>query len=213
LIFSPNIDLNIRAFSFLPRSIGAMTSVSAIITFALFTGGGATTVRASIMAIIGILAIQYARRYSVHRSLLLAAVVMALHNPYIVLGDPGFQLSFVATLGLLYISPLIEKMLGWVPGVFQLRSILATTTATQMSVLPLLVIMTGEVSVVSLLANALVLPIVAPAMALSALTAFLSWMGAVALPLYVVTHYALAYMLFISEYFGTMSHATIPLLY
>src|SRR5690606_11317679 len=112
------------------------------------------------------------------RLLVVTAVVMLIHNPLILRYDPSFQLSFLATIGLIYVSPLFERLLtNRIPS-RTIREIVVGTLATYVFVLPLLLYMTGEMSVVSLPANLLVLPVVPVLMA----TGFLVFIMAMVLP-------------------------------
>lgn len=131
-----------------------------IIFFTLMTGAGATVVRAAIMALLVLLARLTGRTYDVSRALLFAAVIMVTIDPGILLHDPSFQLSFLAALGLLYVSPVI-KLHTWRLKKFPIfEEVVVSTVATQALVLPLLVYQTGMLSLVSLFANILVLPLI-----------------------------------------------------
>ena len=77
-------------------------------------------------------------------------------------------MSFLATLGLLLFSPILERRLTWVTERLQVRNIVAATFATQVFLLPYLAYSIGEVSVVGIAANILVLPLVPIAMAFGA---------------------------------------------
>lgn len=198
-----------RLFHRLPPTSSFVLTVCAIAAFAIMTGASATTVRASIMAVLAVVALRSARSYNVDRALVVAGVAMVLHNPLILLYDPGFQLSFVATLGLLHGAPLVERLLKWVPDVFSVRQIIATTIATQLAVLPLLISMTGEVSLVSLIANVLVLPIVPYAMATSALLMVLGWGGYWVMPLTLITKATLTWMVSVASYAASLPFAVV----
>jgi competence protein ComEC len=108
---------------------------------------------------------------------------MLLFNPLLLVHDPGFQLSFLATLGLILLHPLIECRLGFVrPSM--LRDILASTLAAQIAVLPLLLYQTGLLSLVAVPANLLVLPLVPLAMLLAAIAGVLSLLMPMFAPLF-----------------------------
>ena len=81
-------------------------------------------------------------------------------NPYVLAYDIGFQLSFIATLGLIYLSMIMENKLGLVTERFGVRGIVATTISAQVAVLPWLFYQIGEVSLVSLPTNLLIVPLV-----------------------------------------------------
>jgi competence protein ComEC len=163
-----------RAFAFLPKTLGLSFGGIVIILFALMTGGSATAVRACIMALIAILGRYLDRPNDALRALLAAVVVMVLWNPLSTLYDPSFILSVLATFGLITISPSVENKLKWVPEKFGLRSIAASTISVQVFVLPALLYFTGVLSFVSLPANILALPVVSLAMLLSFISGMLA---------------------------------------
>lgn len=200
-----------RLFHRLPPTIGMALTILMIILFACMTGASATTIRASIMAILAVVASRNTRTYNVHRALSVACTLMVLENPLILLYDPGFQLSFLASVGLIYGSPLVERCLSYGIKHEGLRQILASTLATQIAVSPLLVSMTGQLSVISLMTNVLVLPIVPIAMGLSALVPLISSFGIWGLPLVILTKSVLSYIIFVATFFGSLSFAIIQI--
>ncbi len=153
-----------RVFAFLPFVARSILGGTAILLFMLLTGASATIVRASIMAVLVIVARITGRVSDMIRLLMIAGVAMVIHNPYILAFDPSFQLSFLATLGLIYVAPLLEKKFALVPTKWGIREFAVATIATQIFVLPLLLYMTGEFSVVSVVVNMLVLPFIPLAM-------------------------------------------------
>lgn len=153
-------DSIIKSISFLPKTLGLYLGIAGIVLFAIMTGAGATVVRASIMAILVIFARCYGKQYNISTSLFLAGGLMVLHSPNILLYDASFQLSFLASVGLIYISPKIEKYFSFVTQRFNLRTIIGATMGTQLMVMPLLIYLTREVSLVSLPVNILILPVV-----------------------------------------------------
>jgi competence protein ComEC len=157
-------EATMRLFSFLPRTLGFSFGGITMLLFALMTGAGATTVRASIMGLIAILARYAHRPTAALRALASAAAGMALWNPLVLLFDPSFILSVLATFGLIAFSPAIEKKLTWIPEKFGLRSIAASTISVQLFVLPALLYFTGMLSFMALPANILALPVVSFAM-------------------------------------------------
>lgn len=188
----------------------AMASVVGVLLFVVMTGGEATVVRAALMAMTVIAAGLFGRNYSASRALLFAGFLMLLHNPKILVFDPSFQLSFIATLGLIYVMPIVEKFLDFTTEKYQFREILAQTIATQVTVLPLLVYSIGDVSLVSLPANILILLIVPWTMFLGFIAVLLSYVSVlVAWPVTFVAHLLLSWILFVSHTLGTLPFATI----
>ncbi|MFA6095052.1 MAG: ComEC/Rec2 family competence protein [Candidatus Paceibacterota bacterium] len=150
----------IKMVSFAPRFVGFTCGGVGIVLFALMTGAGATVVRASVMALLAVLARATGRVYDMTRALLLAGVLMLVQNPKILVFDSSFQLSFLATLGLIIFSPRLEKKFSRLPQVMGLRGVVTSTIATQLCVLPLLLYKTGLFSVVSFVSNIVVLPLI-----------------------------------------------------
>lgn len=198
-----------RSLGMMPRRYAIAVASAAIAAFVLMAGAGAAAVRAGIMAELALLARATGRTYVVLHALALAMALMLLFNPLSLAFDPGFQLSVIATLGLILGAPLVESRLMFVRSTF-LREILSATIAAQIAVLPLLLYQTGSLSLVSLIANVLVLPVVPLAMLLSflaSLAALLSgWLAPIAgLPAYA----ALGYVIGVTEFLANLPLAQV----
>ena len=139
----------------LPRRIASTIAALAIVLFVLAAGASASAVRAGIMACIALYARTSGHSYSALRALAFAVVLMLLWNPLTLLYDPGFQLSVLATLGLVLASSRVQVVLRFIKSV-SLREAIATTIAAQCAVLPLLLYDTGNLSLVAFPANVLV---------------------------------------------------------
>ncbi len=207
-------DFMMRLFMFLPRMIGLGFGAISIILFAIMVGGSATIVRASIMALLVVLARATGRTSEVTRALFLAGFIMVLHNPQIVVFDPSFQLSFVATLGLIILSPKVSGYLKFIPEKWYLRESAVATVSTQIFVLPLLLFMMGELSIVAVIVNLLVLMFVPMTMFFGFVTGLLSyiWMG-FSLPFSYITHFLLSYELKVVEFFADIPFASVKISY
>lgn len=143
-----------------PRKVKFVLTNISIVGFVMLTGAASSAVRAGIMGILGFWAQSIGRTSSALHALLIAGSLMILWNPLIVRYDLGFQLSFLATLGLILFSSPIEQRLGFIPKIFSLRNIMSATVATNLAVSPLLLMVFHRVSFVSLFVNAMVLPII-----------------------------------------------------
>jgi competence protein ComEC len=158
------------------RNLSFAVSVISIILFSIMVGLTATVIRACIMATIAILARFLGRPSDALRWLFIAGFLMLIWNPTILFYDPSFHLSFMATLGLILFSQYIfsfisnRKISEFIPTKFGIREIVASTLAVQFFVLPLLIKMSGFVSLISFLINPIILPLVPWVMALGALT-------------------------------------------
>ncbi len=201
------------------RNAGLLASGIFIILFAFMVGLGATVVRAGIMALLAILARFLGRPAKALRWLFIAGALMLLWNPLSLSSDPSFQLSFMATLGLILFSPffysLIAHKFSFIPEKFALREIIAATFAVQIFILPLLIKMSGEISLVSFLVNPLVLPVVPIVMALGALTGFagaLPFIGKIiSWPFGALAFIASEFIIRVVEIFSALSFAVVPI--
>lgn len=160
-------DAVMKGLSFLPRRLAFGAAGFGIMLFVIASGSGSSAVRAGIMACLALYARGSGRTYDALRGLAAALLLMLVWNPFFLAFDPGFQLSAAATLGLILGTPVIEPYVArYVKSAFW-REGIATTTAAQAFVLPLLLYQTGNLSLVSFVTNLLVMPAVPAAMAAS----------------------------------------------
>ena len=164
----------------------------------LLTGASSSVVRAAIMGILVLFARKEGRTYQMTNALIFAGSLMILENPKILRFDAGFQLSFLATIGLIYLAPKIEnpfdnfldKIKAAIYGEEYLKKqfvkeiklkkeksidfkkILVETLSAQIMVLPLLVYLFGQISVISPIANIFVLAVMPYSMLFGFLTGF-----------------------------------------
>jgi competence protein ComEC len=147
--------------------------VAAIAVYVPLAGGGPSIVRAGVMGALTLLATFAGRRASRLYTLAIAAIVTLAIDPRIG-ADIGWQLSFAAVLGILAIARPLRRAIVSRLGSGGLRGALAegaaVTVAATLATAPLIVFHFGELSTVSLVANLLALPAVAPAMWLGMLT-------------------------------------------
>ena len=193
-----------------PRHIRLWVGIAAIIMFALIVGLSATVVRASVMACILLIAQAYGRTYDVLRALLFAGVVMIAINPFLLLYDIGFQFSFMATVGLILVAPQFESFVSDGFSKLGFRDFFIATVATQIAVLPLLLYHIGEVSLIAVVVNVLVLPAVPFAM----LTTFLAGVTAlisepIALLFAFLAQGALTYIITLATFFSNIPFASV----
>ena len=198
---------------FLRKRYALILSGTVIILFIMLAGSGSSAVRAGLMAVLALFARGTGRRYDALRILLFAFVAMLLWNPYQLVYDPGFQFSFMATLGLILLSVSLSERLVKIQNA-SLREIVATTLSAQLFVLPILLYQTGNLSLVSVPANIFALIAVPPAMLCSAIAGVAGvifpslavWVG---LPAYAL----LSYIITVAEFSASVpfAHLSIPL--
>jgi len=160
---------------FLPLRWRFLPSVAGIILFTLFVGSNASVVRASIMGILGLVALQSGRLNHARLAILWTAFFMLCWNPKQLWYDAGFQLSFLAVIGLVECGDLINHVLRKVPEALGIREGLAMTFAAQAFAVPWIISLFGTLSLVSPLANILVAPFIPLSMLTGSLAVLLSW--------------------------------------
>ena len=163
---------------FFRRPTAFWFSLAGVALFTILTGAQASVVRAAIMGSIVLLARREGRLNDPRNAIVLAGAAMILINPLILRHDIGFQLSFAATMGLIYLAPAIEGYFQKLPSFFQLRETMIMTVSAQVFVLPLLIYYFQSFSIVSLPANLIILPTIPLAMILG----FASGLAGLALP-------------------------------
>lgn len=129
--------------------------------FCIFSGLSPSILRACIMTTIALIAQFFGRKNSVHISLSLASAVFVLIDPKIVF-NIGFQLSVMATAGLIYIQPTLSHIseLLFKKKISFLQETLFTTLSCTLITLPITIYTFKTLSIWSVLANCLILPVI-----------------------------------------------------
>jgi len=134
-----------------------------IFLFIIMVGAPASAVRAGIMGAILLYAQKIGRLSNAGRIMVFAATIMLVFNPLLLRYDVGFQLSFLAVLGMIYIKPILDDLIlkkikkQELSGLVQ---IVTTTIAAQFAVLPVLIYNFGRISFISPLTNVLIVPFI-----------------------------------------------------
>src|SRR4030042_1446693 len=92
------------------------------------------------------------RQLFIWRGIIIAAGIMLVINPMLLFYDVGFQLSFLAASGIISLGSILKKWLKW--------DILVMTVSAYVFTLPILIYNFGQVSLIGLLANLLIVPFV-----------------------------------------------------
>jgi competence protein ComEC len=151
----------------IPRSAGAATAIVIVIGFALVVGASPSVLRAVVMAVLVLAALLLERDASVTNSLALAALAILAVRPGD-LFDPGFQLSFAATLGIV-VAPLPRHVIV---------GALAVSAAAQLAVLPVTLTHFNQLSTIGVVANLGVVPLAGVATVLGLVAVGLSFLSA-----------------------------------
>ncbi len=157
-----NITLIINVFALLMGGAGRRprfwVTCAMIGVFAVLTGLSASVVRASVMGVLAILAGYLGRKGAGLQMLLFSAFLMVAVNPLILLRDISFQLSFLSTMGLLVLLPLIENLFKSLPPV--IAESLSVTLAATVFTTPVILMNFERFSIISPIANVIFLPLI-----------------------------------------------------
>jgi competence protein ComEC len=136
--------------------------------YTIMAGATPSVLRATLMA--SILLVKEGMRREVYRpNLLLSALaIMIAFNPLLLLYDPGFQLSFVAVAGILFLSDRLEPYFSFLPKRFGVRESFVASVSATLTTWPIVLYHFGQISALSPLVNLIVLPLVPYAMAFTA---------------------------------------------
>lgn len=158
---------------FLKRKVALFATFGCLFAFVLMTGASASVVRAAGMAVLFIFLTLQGRLRDPKNILVFTALLMTLWNPRVLAYDIGFQLSFLAVMGILYLVPLF-RILFRVKEENQnfLLEALFATLAAQIAAAPFIVLYFENIFGSSVLANMAIAILIPPAMAFGFLIAF-----------------------------------------
>jgi competence protein ComEC len=159
------------------RKVKVVLAVLLLSAFVVLVGASAAVVRAGVMGVISLMAVYFGRIYNVSRALIMVLILSYFYNPFIVIDDVGFQLSFLSTCGIVYLYPFLERWGRWIPNVFVIRESLLMTIAAQIAVAPILYFSFGQFALISPFVNVVVLPLIPFAMLAGFLAVVFSLFG------------------------------------
>lgn len=201
-----------KLFFAFPQSLSIGAGIISIFLFVLMTGASSTAVRAGIMAILALFARATGRNYDVARALILVGVVMVLVNPFVLYFDVSFQLSFIATVAVIFFAPRVERYFSWVTPRLGLRDIISVTSAVYIFVLPFILYKMGSLSLVALPANILILPFIPITMVFGFITGFTGMIWYIlSVPFGYISYLLLHYELVIVDFFANIPFASLSI--
>jgi competence protein ComEC len=170
----------------LPRRLGQLSAIVAIVGYVLAVGAQPSVVRAGVAGVLGSLAWLAARPADRWYFLCLGALVLLAWNPYDVL-DAGFQLSFVAVVAIFVLVPRLAKILEGYPLPAKLAAAVAVSAACGLVTAPILWFQFHAVPLLTVPANAFAEPAVAPLL-------YLAFAAALTAPLFSPAATAVAWL-------------------
>jgi len=194
-----------------------------LIIYPLITGLSASAVRSAIMGGLAFIAVYHKRSAKLINALVFSCSVMLLINPQILRADVGFQLSFLALLGIVYLYPIFNKLTEDILKKIRLKKrrekilkiIFETvnlTLVSQIITLPVLLITFKQFSLISPLANVLVLWTFAPLLGLLIISIFLASLFPFIGPwLFLPVYLLLKYIFIVSTFLASPRWAAITI--
>ncbi len=206
--------LNFLGYLLLPRRLIFWLVGIILVLFTLIAGAGASVVRAAVMGGLLILARREGRFYQITNAIIFAGAAMLFFNPYLLRYDASFQLSFLATLGLVYLAPRFNKY-HWfsrLPNFWSFRDNLAATLSAQIMTLPVVLFSFGRFSLIAVLANVLILPTIPFAMLFGFLAGLAGFVSLKIASIFVFpAWFALSYQIWVVKILSSLPFASVSL--
>lgn len=184
-----------------------------LIAYVTITGFQASAIRASLFGVTALIAQLVGRARSSLRILLIIAALMLCWQPLLLLYDAGFQLSFLATGGIIIFQKPIERLLAFIPKQFTFRSTAATSLAAMITTTPLIMYSFETFSIIALLANTIVVPFMPFIMSAAIVSILVSvvFPQSVAVWMNIPLAYVLSFFISIVEWFSQLPYASVPI--
>ncbi len=152
------------------RVLAEVAALAAVAAYALAVGLHPSVVRAGIAAALGSLAWLAARQRDRWQALLVGAAVLLAWNPYSLL-DAGFQLSFAAVAAIFVVTPRVVRALEGYPVPRSLAQLIGVSTACGLATAPVTWLQFHQISLVTVPANVVAVPVVVEVLGLALVTA------------------------------------------
>lgn len=166
-----------RAFEKVSRYLATVASGGLIVGFIAMTGMTPSMTRAGLVAALGLAAWYVGRKFHPVTLLCFAATVTVMIEPSNVWGNVGWMLSFAAFAGVMLVAPILTAYLFGKEKVPFIAQLFIETTSAQLVTLPIIAMTFGTVSVIALLANLLVLPLIPFTMLLTFITGLVGFVA------------------------------------
>ncbi len=190
-----------RLFCKISRYQSVLWSLLLILGFITITGWSASMTRAGLVAALSLWAWYFGRKFHPVTLILFVAAITVLVRPAYIWGDIGWMLSFAAFAGVLILAPLLQVYFYGQQKPSFIAQILIETMSAQIVTAPIMLGVFGQLSIVALLSNLMILPLVPSAM----LVTFIAGIMQIILPgLNVVSAVAQALL----NYFVGVTHWT-----
>ncbi|MDQ2967010.1 MAG: ComEC family competence protein [Actinomycetota bacterium] len=193
----------------MPRLLGQLGALAAICGYVLAVGAQPSVIRAGVAGALGSLAWLTARAANRWHLLLVGAIVLLAWNPYTFL-DAGFQFSFAAVSAIFVLVPRFVRFLEGYPLGQSLRVVVAISAACGLATAPIAWLQFHSVQLLTIPANALAAPVVAPLLGLAlGAAAIAPFSAAAAAALAWLNGWCAAYLVAVAQLVGGLPIAQI----
>ncbi|PKM92984.1 MAG: DNA internalization-related competence protein ComEC/Rec2 [Elusimicrobia bacterium HGW-Elusimicrobia-4] len=201
-----------RSILRLKKKISFGLLIPIILLYAIITGANPPVLRATIMTLIVIVALLLSRNADVYQGIFLAALIILIYNP-LTLFEAGFQMSFTATLGIIYFFPKFQSALKIhkLPKFFNwLLSVFLASLSAQIAIAPLMAYYFNKVSIIALVSNLVILPMIGISLGAGFALYFASLIGT---PLLIIvsklTGEVVSLIIYLVDMFANVPYSTI----
>ncbi len=189
-------------------------TIIGLILFTILTNAPPSVVRATIMGIVIILSLMSGRKYNSFNAVSISAFIILLINPD-ELFYSSFQLSFAAVISILIFYPILKSAIhqlniksNFIQNIFLFA---ALSIAAQIGTIPFVLIYFNKLSIISLIANLIVIPLVGFIIGLGIFTIIISFISPLICSYYASANELLTYILyFITNKLGNLPIAYLP---
>lgn len=196
------------------RNLATISSLWLIAAFVLVAGASASVVRAALVAVLTLVASLRGRKFEPLVLIAIAAALTAAWRPSYIANDLGWQLSFLAFFGIAVVAPRIVARLPKKPNPIQ--QLFIEAFSAQITTWPLIAYVFHQFSMVALVSNMLIMPLVPLAMAGSFVAGLVGMLmplaaGWVAWPASLLLHWMIAAISWLSAVSGSVVPVTLTL--
>lgn len=196
----------------LRRKIVFAISSLATVLYVILVGAPPSALRAGIMSIFILYSLALGRIARFQHIVIVTVALTLVFNPLLLTADIGWQLSFAAILGLLYLFPLLQKGFEKIlpKRLKTLGDIMAATLAAQLSTTPISLFHFGQVSLIAPIANLFVVWTIPFLTAVSVFALFLASLVPALGNIFFLPSFLIAkYIIWIVHILGDISWASI----
>lgn len=198
------VEIARKIFGKISRFAGLLFSILFILLFMMMVGWTPSIMRAGIMAILNLLAWYVGRKIAPWRIILIVAAATLMINPTYVT-NLGWLLSFASFGGIMILGPQMMKFFYGKKKPGPISSTIITTISATIMTLPLTLYYFGQISLISVVANLLILPTLSWAMGLTFLTGVFAGISGIENVVSFLTMKLLDFHIFVVELFGQMT--------